>query len=150
MTIDALSIFFWLAAMFTFWLALEKSPQFSWYWPLAGLLIGLGFLSKYTNALELVSIVLVLALAPRLRHEFKHPGFYLLLGIFALCTVPPIMWNAQHAWVTFAHLRSRGGIEHGFGLPSWVLDCWQFIIGGSILRRVPSYASARRSRYWLD
>ena len=116
MTIDALSIFFWLAAMFTFWLALEKSPQFSWYWPLAGLLIGLGFLSKYTNALELVSIVLVLALAPRLRHEFKHPGFYLLLGIFALCTVPPIMWNAQHAWVTFAHLRSRGGIEHGFGL----------------------------------
>src|SRR5207249_707130 len=83
------------AAVFTFWLALEKSPQFSWYWPLAGLLIGLGFLSKYTNALELVSIVLVLALAPRLRHEFKHPGFYLLLGIFALCTVPPIMWNAQ-------------------------------------------------------
>src|SRR5881227_1937607 len=116
MTIDALSVFFWLAAMFTFWLALEKSPQFSWYWPLAGLLIGLGFLSKYTNALELVSIVLVLALAPRLRHEFKHPGFYLLLGMFALCTVPPIMWNAQHAWITLAHLRSRGGIEHGFGL----------------------------------
>src|SRR5258705_5261280 len=33
MTIDALSIFFWMAAMFTFWLALEKSPSFSWYWP---------------------------------------------------------------------------------------------------------------------
>src|SRR5216117_956142 len=116
MTIDALSVFFWLAAMFTFWLALEKSPQFSWYWPLAGLLIGLGFLSKYTNALELVSIVLVLALAPRFRHEFKRSGFYLLLGMFAVCTVPPIVWNAQHAWVTLAHLRSRGGIEHGFGL----------------------------------
>src|SRR5580704_8479097 len=26
------------------------------------------------------------------------------------------MWNAQHAWVTLAHLRSRGGIELGFGL----------------------------------
>src|SRR5438105_14815944 len=99
MTIDALSIFFWLAAMFTFWLALEKSPQFSWYWPLTGLLIGLGFLSKYTNALELISIVLVLTLAPRLRHEFKRPGFYLLIGIFALCTVSPIMGNAQHAWI---------------------------------------------------
>jgi 4-amino-4-deoxy-L-arabinose transferase-like glycosyltransferase len=115
MTIDALSIFFWLAAMFTFWLALEKSPRFSWYWPLTGLLIGLGFLSKYTNAFELVSVVLVLALAPRLRREFKCPGLYLLLGVFALCTVPPIMWNAQHAWVTLAHLRSRGGIEQGFG-----------------------------------
>src|SRR5207253_8211402 len=59
MTIDALSVFFWLAAMFTFWLALEKTPHLSWYWPLTGLLIGLGFLSKYTNAFELVSIFLV-------------------------------------------------------------------------------------------
>ena len=31
MTIDALSVFFWLAAMFTFWLAVEKSPNFFWY-----------------------------------------------------------------------------------------------------------------------
>src|SRR5213075_3252859 len=116
MTIDSLSVFFWLAAMFTFWSGVEKSPRFSLYWPLTGLLIGLGFLSKYTNALELVSIVLVLALAPRLRHEFQRPGFYLLLGLFAVCTVPPILWNTQHAWVTLAHLRSRGGIEHGFGL----------------------------------
>src|SRR5438034_5624341 len=106
MTIDPLSIFFCTAAMFAFWLALERSPQFSWYWPLTGLLVGLGFLSKYTNALELVSIVLVLALAPRFRHEFKRSGFYLLLGMFAVCTVPPIVWNAQHAWVTLAPLRS--------------------------------------------
>src|SRR5437870_9183477 len=70
MTIDALSVFFWLAAMFTFWLALEKSPYFTWYWPLTGLLFGLGFLSKYTNAFELVSVLGVLALAPRLRREF--------------------------------------------------------------------------------
>jgi len=115
MTIDALSVFFWLAAMFTFWLALEKSPHFSWYWPLTGLLIGLGFLSKYTNAFELVSIFLVLALAPRLRQEFKHPGLYSLVVIFALCTIPPIVWNAQHAWITLVHLRSRGSLEHGFG-----------------------------------
>jgi len=115
MTIDALSVFFWLAAMFTFWLALEKSPRFSWYWPLSGLLIGLGFLSKYTNAFELASIFLVLALAPRLRQEFKQRGLYSLIVIFAVCTIPPIMWNQQHAWITLVHLRSRGGVEHGFG-----------------------------------
>jgi 4-amino-4-deoxy-L-arabinose transferase-like glycosyltransferase len=115
MTIDALSIFFWLAAMFTFWLAVEKSPRFSWHWPLTGLLIGLGFLSKYTNAFELVSILLVLALAPRLRQEFARPGLYSSLGMFALSTVPPIVWNAQHAWITLVHLRSRGGVEEGFG-----------------------------------
>jgi 4-amino-4-deoxy-L-arabinose transferase-like glycosyltransferase len=123
MTIDALSVFFWLAAMFTFWLAVERSPHFSWYWPLTGLLIGLGFLSKYTNALELVSIVLVLALAPRLRREFARPGLYSLLGVFAVCTVPPITWNQQHAWITFVHLRSRGSLEHGFGFhPAEVLS----------------------------
>src|SRR5437764_3286603 len=115
MTIDALSVFFWLATMFTFWLALEKSPRFSWYWPFTGLLIGLGFLSKYTNAFELASIVLVLALAPRLRQEFKRPGLYSLIALFAVCTVPPIAWNAQHAWITLVHLRSRGNLEHGFG-----------------------------------
>src|SRR5712675_1889787 len=123
MTIDALSIFFWLAAMFTFWLAVEKSAHFSWHWPLSGLLIGLGFLSKYTDALELVSIVLVLALAPRLRQEFARPGLYSLLGVFALCMVPPIVWNQQHAWITLAHLRSRGSLEHGFGFhPAEVLS----------------------------
>src|SRR3989440_5589806 len=89
-TTDALSIFFWIAAMFTFWLAVEKSPRFSFYWPFTGLLIGLGFLSKYTNAFELVSALFVLALAPRLRQEFKRSWLNLLLLIFALCTIPPI------------------------------------------------------------
>jgi len=115
MTIDPLSIFFWLASMFTFWLALEQSPRFSWHWPITGLLIGFGFLCKYTNALELISVVLVLALAPRLRKEFARPGLYLLLGTFASCTIPPIVWNAQHAWITLTHLRSRGRLEQGFG-----------------------------------
>src|SRR3984893_193613 len=114
MTIDPLSIFFWTAAMITFWLATERAPRFSFYWPVTGLLIGLGFLCKYTNALELVSILLVLSLAPRLRVEFKRPGVYLLLGIFAICLVPPLVWNAQHAWVTLGHLESRGSLDQGF------------------------------------
>ena len=115
MTIDPLSIFFWMAAMYTFWLALERSPKFSWLWPVTGLLVGLGFLAKFTNALEVVSIVLVLALVPRLRREFKRPGFYLLLLAFALCTLPPVVWNEQNAWITLAHLRSRGSLDHSPG-----------------------------------
>jgi hypothetical protein len=116
MTIDPLSIFFWLAAMFSFWLAVEKSPAWSWHWLLSGLLVGLGFLCKYTNALELVSILLVLALVPRLRQEFARPGIYLLLSAFAVCTIPPIIWNAQHVWVTLTHLQARGSLNQGFGI----------------------------------
>jgi hypothetical protein len=123
MTIDALSIFFWVATMFTFWLALEKSPRFTWYWPITGVLIGLGFLCKYTNAFEIVSVLVVLALLPRLRREFKQVGVYSLLGVFILCAIPPIVWNAQHAWITLAHLCSRGGLERGFGFhPTEVLS----------------------------
>ena len=116
MTIDPLSIFFWTAAMFTFWMALERTPRSIWLWPATGFLIGLGFLCKYTNALQLISVVLVLALIPRHRREFKRRGLYLLLGAFALCLVPPIIWNAQHTWITLSHLRSRGGLDQSFGL----------------------------------
>jgi hypothetical protein len=115
MTTDALSIFFWTAAMFTFWVAAEKSPRFSFWWPLTGLLIGLGFLSRFTNAFEVVCVLLVLAFAPRLRQEFKRPGLYWLLGIFIVCTIPPIVWNAQHAWITLLHLRTRGNLTENVG-----------------------------------
>src|SRR5262245_12554132 len=84
MTIDALSIFFWIAAMFTFWLAVEKSPRLSWYWPLTGLLIGLGFLCKYTNAFGLISVLAVFELVLRLRREFKRTGVFLLFRLLVL------------------------------------------------------------------
>ena len=114
MTIDPLSIFFWAAALFTFWLALEKSPQFNWYWPLTGLLIGCGFLAKYTNAIQLLSIVLVLAITRRFRVEFLRLGFYSMLAVFGLCMLPVIIWNQNHAWITLTHLRSRGNLNTGF------------------------------------
>src|SRR5437016_5343067 len=115
MTIDPLSVFFWVAAFYSFWIALEKSPKFSWWWPFTGLLIGLGFLCKFTNALELISIFLVLAFVPRLRTEFRRPSLYSLLVVFALCTLPPIIWNSQHAWITLAHLKSRGSLNQSLG-----------------------------------
>ncbi|HEY1581847.1 MAG TPA: glycosyltransferase family 39 protein [Chthoniobacterales bacterium] len=111
MTIDPLSIFFWVAAFYTFWLALERSPKFSCWWPFTGLLIGLGFLCKFTNAMELASIILVLGMMRRLRVEFRRPNLYLLLLVFALCTIPPIVWNSEHAWITLAHLKSRGSLD---------------------------------------
>lgn len=126
MTIDPLSVFFWTAAMFTFWLATERSPNFSWYWPLTGFLIGVGFLCKYTNAMELISILLVLALAPRLRREFGQRGLPSLLAVFVLCTIPPIVWNSQHAWATLSHLRSRGSLDEAPGFHP--LELFDFLL----------------------
>lgn len=114
MTIDPLSIFFWAAALWTFWLALERSPRFSLYWPLTGALIGIGFLAKWTNAMELLSIVLVLAFTPKLRAEFRRPGFWSLLLAFLPGVIPPVLWNLRHGWITLEHLSDRGGIHGGF------------------------------------
>ncbi len=113
MTIDPLSIFFWMAALYTFWLALEKAPAFNLWWPATGAIIGLGFLAKYTNAMQLLSILLLLVLTPRHRRELWRPGFWSMLAVFAIFTAPVFIWNSQHAWITLIHLRDRGGLNTG-------------------------------------
>jgi Dolichyl-phosphate-mannose-protein mannosyltransferase len=111
MTIDPLSIFFWSAALYFWWLALERSPEFSLYWPLTGGLIGLGFLCKYTNAFQLFSILFFLLAVPKYRAELRRPGIYFLLLAFLPFLLPPIIWNFQHEWITLEHLSERGGLE---------------------------------------
>ena len=111
MTIDPLSIFFWTAALYTFWLALENAPGLNRWWPITGALIGLGFLCKWTNAMQLLSIFLLLFITQKYRRELLRPGFWVMLGVFALFTIPPIIWNSQHDWITVSHLSARGGFQ---------------------------------------
>jgi hypothetical protein len=40
---------------------------------------------------------------------------YWLLGLFVVCTIPPIVWNAQHAWITMTHLETRGSLTEDVG-----------------------------------
>jgi hypothetical protein len=47
--------------------------------------------------------------------EFRRLNLYLLLLAFGLCTIPPIVWNSQHAWITLAHLKSRGSLDQAPG-----------------------------------
>src|SRR3984957_3251172 len=91
-TVNSLSIFFWAAALYTFWLAIERSPRFSIFWPLTGVVMGLGFLSKYENALGLVSIFLFLLFVPKYRSELGRPNFYILLLCFLPFLAPLILW----------------------------------------------------------
>ena len=107
LTIDSLSIFFWAAALYLFWLAIERSPGFSIFWPATGAVIGLGFLCKYENALELVSILLFLLVVPKYRSELKRPNLYILLLCFAPFLAPPILWNLQHDWLGFDQLTNQ-------------------------------------------
>src|SRR5262249_4993580 len=104
MTIDGPSVFFWVGAMCCVWLALERSPRGIGWWLLAGLCIALGFLCKYTNGLQILSIFIVLLWVPRWRGELRRAGFWLMCAVACLGTIPPIIWNANHAWITMGHL----------------------------------------------
>ena len=77
--------------------------------------LGSGFFPNTPTRLSSFRLYWCLPLRPGLGTNSSVPAFICCLAMFALCTVPPIMWNAQHAWITLAHLRSRGGLEHGFG-----------------------------------
>ena len=118
MTIDAPSIFFWAASLCTLWLALEKSPAFSWWWVLTGLLTGVGFLCKMTNAAFFASVLLLIVMTPRYRGELIGRGFWAMLLVFLPFLIPFITWNSTHGWPTTAHLAARGGLD----APWWDFD----------------------------
>ena len=122
MTIDAPSIFFWAASLCTLWLALEKSPAFSWWWALTGILTGLGFLCKMTNAAFFASAILLLAMTARFRGELLRGGFWTMLLAFLPFTVPGAMWNQARGWPTTSHLAARGGLD----APWWDFDFGAF------------------------
>jgi hypothetical protein len=115
MTIDPLSLFFWAAALLTFWRALEDRGGMGW-WAGTGLLIGAGWLCKWTNAMEWVTVLLVLLSSREGRAEFRRPGLYVALLCFLPFLLPPLVWNAQHDWVTWTHLSERGGLKKAFQL----------------------------------
>jgi hypothetical protein len=116
MTVDSLSIFFWSAALYFFWLAIERSPRFSIFWPCTGVLIGLGFLCKYENAFQLFSILFLLCVVPKFRGELRRAGFYVLLLSFLLFLLAPVIWNQEHEWIMLEHLFARRGVDALFAI----------------------------------
>jgi membrane-associated phospholipid phosphatase len=110
LTIDPPLVLCWTAAMLTGWRALQAHGRTrDWAW--TGLWMGLGFLSKYTALLQWVSFALVFALWPAARRHLRRPGPYVALAINLLCTLPVLIWNAQHGWITVTHLGERAGLD---------------------------------------
>src|SRR3954453_1542604 len=55
-----------------------------WAWPVAGLIVGVGILAKYTMVLWLPSVGLFLLTSASHRDEFRRPGFWLACAIAGL------------------------------------------------------------------
>ena len=109
MTIDPISVFFWVTAALLFWKAIHQTSL--WLWLGTGDLIGLGILAKYTNIAEIICFTLFLLLTPGQTRHLARPGFYLMLFFAFIFALPIFIWNAQHDWITVEHLLHRGAID---------------------------------------
>src|SRR5437016_1582837 len=109
MTIDSLAVLFWTAAMISGWRAIRLDSTRHWVW--TGLWMALGFLSKYTSPLQWLCWAVFFSLWKPARAQWKRPGPYLALLVNALGTLPVLIWNAQHGWITLTHLEDRGGLD---------------------------------------
>jgi membrane-associated phospholipid phosphatase len=121
MTIDALSVLFWSLATLAGWRAVRDDSTAAWCW--CGLWMGLGFLSKYTALFQWLCWVVVFLTIPETRRQLKRPGPYLALAINAVCTLPVLVWNWQHDWITVTHLGERGGLNKAWELTQkYIID----------------------------
>ncbi len=110
MTIDPLSVMFWALAMIAGWRAVQdNSTTRDWFW--VGLWMGLGFLSKYTALFQLLSWAVLFAVWPPVRKQLRRPGPYVALLVNLLCTIPVLIWNSQHDWITVRHVSEGGHLD---------------------------------------
>jgi membrane-associated phospholipid phosphatase len=111
MTVDPLSVLFWTAAMLAGWRAIisEPSPA-KWAW--VGLWTGLGFLSKYTALAHLACWAIFFGLYAPARRHLKTAGPYLAIAILLFCSLPVLIWNLQHGWITVEHVAHNARLHH--------------------------------------
>ena len=138
MTIDPPLVLCWMWAVIAGWRAVQPDGQLR-DWLLAGLALGLGFLCKYTAMLQIVCWLIFFLLQPSARTHLNKRGPWLALGIFALCTLPVLIWNAQHGWITAMHVWGDAGMTgpNGEHLTfadhlSKSLDCFLQFTGGEL------------------
>ena len=120
MTIDTVYVFFWSWAALIFWWAKDQSRLGPWI--VTGALVGLGLLSKYTAAMELVSFTAFCVWHRTSRRHLRRATFWSMIGTALLFLLPAIIWNIRHHWPTSDWLLQRGALDKGFALhPGFVL-----------------------------
>jgi hypothetical protein len=112
MTIDAPYTCCWGWALVLAHRAIFRPTR--WAWPLAGLVLGVGILAKYTMILFVPAVGLFLLTTPAYRRQLLQPGFGIMCLIGAVCCLPIVIWNMQHDWVSLHHVSGQAGVSnHG-------------------------------------
>ncbi|MDR1382675.1 MAG: glycosyltransferase family 39 protein [Planctomycetaceae bacterium] len=86
--------FFWIAALYFLYLALEKNKKR--YWILTGVALGLGMYCKFAIVVLIVAILIFMFCEPRARKHWKTSRPYLSIGGCFLIVFPLLAWILQH------------------------------------------------------
>lgn len=111
MTIDPLSVMFWVAAAVVGWRAVQPDGKMR-YWIWVGVWMGFGFLSKYTALFQWLCWAVFFWLWKPARPHLRRPGPYLALLVNVILAAPVLIWNAQNHWVTVFHVGGRADFGH--------------------------------------
>jgi membrane-associated phospholipid phosphatase len=111
MTVDPPLVLCWMWAVIAGWRAVQPAGT-TRDWLIVGLALGLGFLCKYTALAQIICWAIFFALQPSARIHLKKPGPWLGLLLFGICTLPVIIWNTQHHWITLSDLAGDAGLHH--------------------------------------
>ena len=114
MTIDSLSVPLWALAVLIFWRILQTNRTWDWFW--LGLIIGAGFLAKFTNGVQFVCIGLFLLWSKEHRPLLFSWKVLVAGAAFLFAISPVIWWNVQNGWVHVIALHSRSGVTDSFGI----------------------------------
>ncbi|MFC2089624.1 ArnT family glycosyltransferase [Bacteroidota bacterium] len=122
---DAPLMFFWLACT---WCILQllfpkrilSKKKENILWVLIGISLGLTILSKYHAIFLPMGVFIFILLNKEYRKYLKQPGPYFALIISLLFTLPVIIWNSQHEWVSFIFQGSRAGSYELKIHPEWL------------------------------
>jgi 4-amino-4-deoxy-L-arabinose transferase-like glycosyltransferase len=113
MTIDGPYVAAWALAAWAAWRALTKKSATAWL--ALGTALAVGFLFKYTIILLPPGILLFALLNKNNLNLHKKWRLWAsaATAIGLLGTLPIIIWNAQHDWVTFKHLLGHVALPGG-------------------------------------
>ena len=123
MTIDPPLVLCWTWAVIAGWRAVQPEGQ-TRDWLETGVAMGLAFLCKYSALYLIICFGVFFWLWRPARWQLRKPGPWLAMGIFLICTLPVVIWNAQHHWITVHHVAGNAGLQEQWR-PS-LKYFWQF------------------------
>lgn len=144
MTPDTPLLFFWTLTLWA--MARLAAGGSGWWWLAAGAAAGLALDSKYTGALLLVGVGLWCLLLPAARRHLRDPRAWAGLALALLLFLPVILWNADHAWVSFI---KQGGRTGNFQ-PSRALQFLGELIGGQAGLATPIIFALCACGLWVE